>query len=102
MNTVNFRIWLALAGCATVPSSTLAQSLYSDHDNPSDWTRNFRLGAAVGFNIKAKFKTTGSFLVTGAGAGSANKFDDGYVLPDNSGSPDGLTWNWGYDNSSQL
>lgn len=29
-------------------------------------------------------------------------YDDGYSAPDNSGSADGLTWNWGNDNASQI
>lgn len=74
----------------------------------SDWTRNFRLGALVGFNIKANFKTSGNFGVSGVnpgpmGVSGANHiFDDGYVRVDQTHDAGGWTSYWGYDNASQF
>ena len=62
----------------------------------------FRVGMQLGLNIKAKFTTTGSYSIPATAPGANGvTFDDGYVLPDISGSPDD-TWNWGYNNASQL
>src|SRR5262245_27789627 len=62
-----------------------------------DWARNFRLGMLLGVNVKADFKTGGHFtLETQPG-----KYDDGYVLMDNTGNAGGLTGNWGYENQNQ-
>jgi hypothetical protein len=72
-----------------------------------DWTRNFRIGMLVGFNIKADFKTGGSFNVSGSQPGATNMtgvdhiFDDGYVRVDDSGNAQGYTTYWGYQNESQ-
>ena len=60
-----------------------------------DWTRSFRAGVLVGFNISANFSMKGSFGVSGGGAGI---FDDGYVHPDDGGAN---TSDWGYNNASQ-
>src|SRR6185312_14826186 len=64
----------------------------------SDWTRHFRIGALAGLNIKADFKTTGTFA---AASGTPGVYDDGYVLTDSTGNSGGLTGNWGYQNASQ-
>jgi len=66
----------------------------------TDWTSHFSIGAAVGFNISAKFNETGLFSLPGSGLANGI-YDDGYVLPDVTGSGDGTTWNWGYQNASQ-
>jgi hypothetical protein len=100
MNFKNPSKLLLLTGAAFVAPQAHA---FDEWDQPSDWTRNLRVGMQIGLNINAKFKTSGAFAVPGSGA-SANgvKFDNGYVLKDSSGSTDGRTWNWGYDNASQL
>ena len=69
-----------------------------DRDEP-DWTRHFRIGAMVGMNISADFKTKGTFPISGNKAGSG-VYDDGYVHPDQSGDPV-YTGYWGYNNASQ-
>lgn len=66
----------------------------------SDWTRHFRIGAMVGMNISANFKTKGSFNISGNQAGSGI-YDDGYVREDDTGNAGGLTGYWGYNNASQ-
>ncbi len=64
-----------------------------------DWTRHFRIGAMVGFNISANFSEKGPFNVSGNDV-AKGIYDDGYVKPDESGDPD-FTSNWGYQNASQ-
>lgn len=68
-------------------------------DQP-DWTRHFRIGAMVGLNISADFKTKGSFNISGNQAANGT-YDDGYVRVDDTGNAGGLTGYWGYKNASQ-
>ncbi|MGA2788073.1 MAG: hypothetical protein ABSF60_11145 [Verrucomicrobiota bacterium] len=63
-----------------------------------DWTRHFRIGAMVGFNISANFSTKGTFNISKP----AGVYDNGYVLTDNSGNAFGHTGNFGYNSPSQL
>jgi len=63
-----------------------------------DWTRHFRIGALVGFNINADFSIKGTFAVNHP----PGIYDNGYVLTDNTGNAFGQTGNWGYNNASQL
>ena len=37
-----------------------------------------------------------------ASGGADHTYNDGYVLVDSSGNAGGLTWNWGYQNASQV
>lgn len=65
--------------------------------NPDDdWTRHFRIGALVGFNIKANFNMSGNFNV----AYPNGVYDDGYVHPDSRNNPTYTSY-FGFDNSSQ-
>lgn len=73
-------------------------------------TNRITLSARFGFGISAKFSGAGSASAIAIPLsarttpnGDAYNYDDGYVLPDVSGSGDGLTWYLGYDdNSSQV
>jgi hypothetical protein len=71
-------------------------------DNPN----RFFLGPRFGMNFKADFHNNASYFNTvnpGLVAGGADHtYNDGYVLVDSSGNAGGLTWNWGYQNSSQV
>jgi len=58
-----------------------------------DWTRHFRIGAIVGFNIKADFNLKKAITFSNQGLAQGN-YDDGYVHP----SGQGWTSNWGYNN----
>ena len=64
------------------------------------------LGARFGMNFKAGFRNDGPFAPSvnpGPVVGAANHtYNDGYVLVDSSGNAGGLTWNWGYQNASQV
>lgn len=54
-----------------------------------------RFGATARFNVKATIRSLPS-------TGTAGNYDDGFVLPDNSGPGSGQTWNWGYNSASQV
>lgn len=66
----------------------------------SDWTRHFRIGAIVGMNIGADFKTKGTFNISGHHPANGI-YDDGYVRVDDTGNAGGLTGYWGYNNAAQ-
>ncbi|MBL9175637.1 MAG: hypothetical protein JNL10_18995 [Verrucomicrobiales bacterium] len=73
-----------------------------------DWTRNFRLGAQLLFNVKANFTLNGPISVNRQSpgpvdvAGQNHYYDDGYVLVDNTGNAGGDTSYWGYNYASQI
>lgn len=74
----------------------------SGTENPN----RFSLGARMGLNIKAKFDNNapGNLgAVPGPATGGVDhNYDDGYVRVDSSGNAGGRTWNWGYENASQV
>ena len=71
------------------------------------WTRHFRAGLQVGLNIKADFKMSGEFGISGSNPSEPGArrqqhlYDDGYVRVDQTGNADGLTSFWGYEDASQ-
>jgi hypothetical protein len=71
------------------------------------WTKNFRVGAISGFNIKGDFKVSGQFSVSGNDpgptgvSGADHVYDDGYVRVDETGNKGGYTSFWGYESASQ-
>ncbi len=116
---MNLKIISAWLGLVCVPALNLYSAemsdaefaRYFDHSKQEegDWPRHFRIGALVGFNIKADFKVDGTFDVSGsnpgntgdAGRGQNHFYDDGYVRVDDTGNAGGVTTFWGYDNASQ-
>jgi len=68
------------------------------------------LSGSMGFNIKSSFKNLGEFPVTAGNPGPATPganhvYDDGYNKVDSNGNNHGGfegTWNWGYNNASQI
>jgi hypothetical protein len=70
----------------------------------ADWTRHFRIGASFGLNVKTDFKTSGTFSLANPppSARGGITYDDGFVGPDATGSANGTTSFWGYNNSSQF
>jgi hypothetical protein len=78
---------------ALLANQTQAQSPY----DPA-WTRNFRIGALAGMNIKGDFSLNGQFNVGGNAPGV---YDDGYVLVDATGNAGGYTTYWGYQDAAQ-
>ncbi len=70
-------------------------------DFPDDPNR-LSFGARFGFNFKADFSNNGAVNSGPAAGGVNHTYNDGYVLLDSSGNAGGLTWNWGYQNASQV
>jgi hypothetical protein len=80
-----------VAALAAVPATTRAQGL--DDLDQSIWS--LRLGGVARFNVKSTLTAIPRILDTGV-------YDDGYVLEDAGGPESGLTWNWGYNDTSQI
>ena len=97
MNRILLSTTLTLAAAA--PVAIHAEDLSG---NPN----RFSFGPRFGLNFKADFQNKGFSLNApnpGPAAGGANHtYDDGFVLLDGSGNAGGLTWNWGYQNGSQV
>ena len=73
-------------------------------------TNRVTLSLRFGLNISGGFKGVGSTFAPGAPLkntrftphGDKYNYDDGYALPDISGSTDGYSWYWGYDAANQV
>ncbi len=86
---ITCQIIMAFFVCG-VPA-VLAQDIDWDDEPPSNW--GFRFSGRAMFNLE--LNVTETPIPIGAGY-----YDNGFVLPDVSGS--GSTWNWGYENSGQV
>ena len=100
MNRIVLSTTLTLAAASSL-SVRGADSL----DNPN----RLSLGPRFGFNFKADFRNTPAPFPRNAAVnpgtatgGVDHTYDDGYVRLDSSGNASGLTWNWGYQNASQV
>jgi hypothetical protein len=69
-------------------------------DFPEDPNR-LSFGARFGMNFKADFHNNAPVNPGPLNTGADHTYNDGYVRVDSSGNAGGLTWNWGYQNSSQ-
>jgi hypothetical protein len=62
--------------------------------------------ARFGFNIGARFKNPGHISFANIGKKTPDglnfNYEDGYVLQDTSGDAGGYTYNWGFENASQV
>jgi hypothetical protein len=87
-----------------VAGAVFALAAQAQTDGDTDWNHfgvNFRLG----LNLKARFSNVGAFsgqAAPGLAGGVDHNYADGFVRLDSSGDRGGLTWNWGYQNASQL
>lgn len=93
MNRVVLSTTLALA--AATPFALFGADI---PENPN----RLSLGARFGMNFKADFRNSASVNPGPAASGADHIYSDGYVLLDSSGNAGGLTWNWGYQNASQV
>jgi hypothetical protein len=99
MTPLGIGLVLGLAG--------LAQTSLGQADHAPGWTKNFRLGAVSGFNIKGSFELGGQFPISGTDPGATgvngvnHVYDDGYVRVDDTGNAQGYSGYWGYENASQ-
>ena len=96
--TFNLPPWTA----AILVSAPLAVAAQGTSD--SEWN-HFGLDFRLGLNIKANFRNIGASTAapTPLSAGGVDHtYSDGFVRVDSSGDHGGLTWNWGYQNASQV
>ncbi|HWX22137.1 MAG TPA: hypothetical protein VN578_19725 [Candidatus Binatia bacterium] len=94
MNRITFSTTLVLAAAAP-----FAMHGADFPENPN----RLSLGPRFGLNFKADFRNNAPPVNPGPAAGGADHtYNDGYVLLDSSGNAGGLTWNWGYQNASQV
>jgi hypothetical protein len=76
-------------------------------DNQADWN-HFGLNYRLGFNIGARFKSPGlsspgtAPAAPAVGAAVNRAYSDGFVNVDSSGNAGKQTWDWGYQNASQI
>ena len=84
----------------------LASASAADDQRVSDSEWNhFGLDFRVGFNLKARFGNIGASApqsLPPSSGGLDHNYADGFVRVDSSGNRGGLTWNWGYQNASQV
>jgi hypothetical protein len=73
-----------------------SEALGQDYD--PDWASHLRVGALVGFNVKAELKLAGNVQLS---AGKNGVFDDGYVIRDPAVTTGDFTTHWNYQNASQ-
>ncbi len=96
-----------------VTSALLFATAVSAEQNEQTYlnsTNRVTLSLRFGLNISGGFKGVGSTFAPGAPLansrftrhGDKYNYDDGFALPDGSGSTDGYTWYWGYDSTSQI
>lgn len=90
----------------TLALAAAAPSGVSGADAPENLNR-VSFGPSFGLNFKASFNQNAAFkspaVNPGAAIGGADHtYDDGYVRVDSTGNAGGVTWNWGYQNASQV
>lgn len=78
--------------------AALAASAQSDEDSANRFCLTYR----AGFNIKAHFKNLGAPGVPGGASVSGFSYEDGFVRPNSEPNDLDLSWNWGYQNASQV
>jgi hypothetical protein len=94
---VRLQFWIALGVLATRVAA------WGQSTSDSEWN-HFGLDFRVGLNIKTKFNNIGAStaVVPSALGGTDHNYADGFVRVDSSGDRGALTWNWGYQNASQI
>jgi len=94
---------IALTLTACLPGlNAQADNLTQDQPHES-W---FSFGPQFGLNLNAHFNYQGNGNAgspgPATGGGQNRTYQDGFVKVDSSGDAGGQTWNWGYQNSSQV
>ena len=88
---------------AIIAASVFATVAATAQENPA--TNRLTFSARFGLNISAKFSGATPIAVPPSSRPIPDRpetynYDDGFVHPDVSGSGDGYTWFWGYDDSN--
>jgi hypothetical protein len=84
-----------------------APNLYAQDTTPDNANPNWvSFGPQFGLNLNARFNHVGNLNPASPGpatGGGVNRtYNDGFVKMDSSGDAGGQTWNWGYQNASQV
>ena len=89
---------------ANLRAEDLLAPIQKTGDAPPDFSNWVSFSPQFGLNVNVRFKNLGNLNFAGpaAGVGGNQTYDDGYVNVDSSGNAGGLTWNWGYQNASQV
>jgi len=91
---------------STTISLAVATPFVMHSEDSTDNPNRFFLGPRFGMNFKADFQDNAANFNSvnpGPATGGANHtYNDGQVLVDSSGNAGGRTWNWGYQNASQV
>jgi hypothetical protein len=101
---MNSTVSISRAIALGVMAAALPISILAQEDDQGGWN-HFGVDFRMGFNIRAKFMNFGVGPPPAApAAGSAvnRKYNDGFVNVDSSHNAGGVTWNWGYEKSSQI
>ena len=107
----HFAIRAALWGALIAALPAAAQSSALDRavavKGSEERPRNrLGLGYRMGFNMPVSFKNLGGYPALSTGQvtpdGAPFNYDNGYVLEDSSHNAGGSTWNWGYNDASQV
>ena len=80
-------------------------ALHGQDASPTEDLNRFSFGPRLGFNFKGDFSLRAIANAGNPGpatGGVDHRYNDGYVNVDSSGNAGGQTWNWGYQNSSQV
>ena len=89
-----------------IASALLVPAVVAEGQVETNSLNHFRFVPRAAFGIKARFQNVGNLVLGPLGQttpnGNAYNYSDGYVLTDASGNAGGKTWNWGYNNSSQI
>lgn len=82
---------------------TLPVSLFGQADRANRVEVSFRSSFNIGARFSGPSAAPSAVNPGDLGATGINRsYDDGYVFLDSEGNAGGLTWNWGYQNASQL
>ena len=86
------------------PLLLTAQAQTLEVVEPAPTAPRHRFGAQfrAGFNVGVEFSGRSGAAPGPATGGVDHVYDNGYVRVDDSGNAGGQTWNWGYDDASQL
>lgn len=89
-----------------IASALLVPTVLAEGQVETNSLNHFRFVPRAAFGITARFRNVSPLSLSPAGQSSPNgnpyNYSDGYVLTDVSGNAGGQTWNWGYNNSSQI
>lgn len=91
---------------AAILAALAAHAGDEDCCGPDRDLNSLSFSARFGFNIGTRFKNPGHINLANIGRKTPDglnfNYEDGYVLQDVSGGVDGYTYNWGFDNASQV